>query len=338
MEPYRYYRAQLGKTERQIYDALDEGMRTFSPAVRVPYLPGAALSDILYRLRLDDARHCCYKEASFRCARGAEHAEVLLRYTFEPARARDIRDAVDARVRKLCAPAREMSEAEKFRYVHDLLVDTVRYDKLGKSYAHEATGPLCHGVGVCEGIAKAAKLLLDGLGVESLVVIGEGDETKHGEEGMRHAWNIVRVQGNVYHMDATFDLSLTRCGARRYDYFGLGDAEIFRDHRAPVYAVPACTESLDWYRSARLTAGTPEALAKLLARLGKRRGNVFLFQWDAPDGALPVDVIARVCTGFAAARGKAARLSCNRTQRVVLFTTAAPAEGGSGELYEKLPD
>ena len=339
MEPYRYYRAQMDKTERQVYDALDAGMRTFSPVVRVPRLTPAALSDVLYRLRLDDARHCCYKEASFRAARDAEHADVLLRYTFEPARARDMRAAVDVRVRKLCAPARSMDDAGKLRYVHDLLVDSVRYDKLGKSYAHEVIGPLCHGVGVCEGIAKTAKLLLDELGVEALVVIGEGDETQHGEAGMRHAWNIVRLGDAAYHMDATFDLSLTRCGARRYDYYCLSDDEVFCDHRAPVYPVPACPDSLSYYRTVRLTARTPEALKKLLDRLGKRRGSVFLFRWDAPDGSLPMEEIARVCAAFAAERGKTARLSCNRTQRVVLFTTAAPEDGGeNGELYEKLPD
>ena len=50
---------------------------------------------------------------------------------------------------------------EKEKYVHDFICDNVRYDKLKKAYSHEIIGPLGQGVGVCEGIAKAVKVLLD---------------------------------------------------------------------------------------------------------------------------------------------------------------------------------
>ena len=51
----------------------------------------------------------------------------------------------------------------------------------------------------------------------------------------RHTWNVVTVEGQRYHVDATFDNSLQR-GMKRYDYFNLDDRHIFRDqlfhHRA----------------------------------------------------------------------------------------------------------
>ena len=47
----------------------------------------------------------------------------------------------------------------------------IRYDKLKKSYSHEIIGPLGQGVGVCEGIAKAVKVLLDALGVWCVIAI-----------------------------------------------------------------------------------------------------------------------------------------------------------------------
>ncbi|MGM9653085.1 MAG: transglutaminase domain-containing protein [Eubacteriales bacterium] len=337
METFRYYRQSMDKTERQIYDALAAGMASLAPSVHVPRLPYGALSDILYRVRLDDPLLCCFRDASFCAARGAEHADVLFRYTLEPSKARAMDQALGVRVRKLCAPAAALDDAGKVKYVHDLLLDSVRYDKLSKNYAHEVIGPVCHGVGVCEGIAKTVKLLLDALGVESMVVIGEGDAERHGIDGMRHAWNIVWVNGQTYHMDVTFDLSLTRCGVRRYDYFCLSEAEIFLDHRAPVYAVPGCVSAYRYYQRQRLTADSLEALQKLLGRLGKKRGSVFLFQWSAPE-ELPMEEIARVCTGFAAAHGRRARLSCNRTQRVVLLTLAGGADETEGEIYERLPD
>ena len=50
----------------------------------------------------------------------------------------------------------------------------------------------------------------------------------------RHTWNIVKIGGTYYHLDATFDNTLGKhsFGAKeiRYDYFNLDDKNIFRDH------------------------------------------------------------------------------------------------------------
>ena len=50
----------------------------------------------------------------------------------------------------------------------------------------------------------------------------------------RHTWNIVRINGQYYHLDATFDNTLGKnedgLTSIRYDYFNLDDKNIFRDH------------------------------------------------------------------------------------------------------------
>lgn len=53
----------------------------------------------------------------------------------------------------------------------------------------------------------------------------------------RHTWNVVTVEGQRYHVDATFDNSLQR-GMKRYDYFNLDDRHIFRDHQRLVLPLP----------------------------------------------------------------------------------------------------
>ena len=336
---YRYYFSALEKDARQVYGDLRRGLAAMAPSIRTLRLDVRVLSDILFCLRLDEPRLAFVKNVSFRAAREADHVEMLPQYAFEPAKMRTIVQTIDARVKKIAAPAQGKTEEEKLRYVHDWILDNVRYDKLYKNYAHEVIGPLCHGVGVCEGIAKTVKILLDELGMESLTVIGEEDAEKHGIEGMRHAWNIVRVGEKLFHMDATFDLSLSRCGVKRYDYYKLSDAQIFLDHRAPVWRVPACGSGDGYYKNQRLTADSPEALANLLARLGKKRGSVFVFQWTAADGGFPMEEIARTAGEFAAAKGKYARLSGNRTQRVALLTLAdIREENEGGGTYEQLPD
>ena len=69
------------------------------------------------------------------------------------------------------------------------------YDKLKKPYSHEIIGPLGHGVGVCEGIAKSVKVLCDALGIWCIIVISEANPEK--KIKYRHAWNIVKIGKDV---------------------------------------------------------------------------------------------------------------------------------------------
>ena len=101
------------------------------------------------------------------------------------------------------------------------------YDKLKKSYSHEIIGPLGQGVGVCEGIAKAVKVLLDALEVWCVIAIC-GNNPEKGIK-YRHTWNIVKIGGTYYHLDATFDNTLGKdreTSEIRYDYFNLDDSQI----------------------------------------------------------------------------------------------------------------
>ena len=100
---------------------------------------------------------------------------------------------------------------------------------------------LGQGVGVCEGIAKAVKVLLDALGVWCVIAIC-GNNPEKGIK-YRHTWNIVKIGGTYYHLDATFDNTLGKdreTSEIRYDYFNLDDSQIFRDHEPLIAPAPHC--------------------------------------------------------------------------------------------------
>ena len=65
-----------------------------------------------------------------------------------------------------------------------------------------------YGEAVCDGIAKAYKLLCDEAGILCAVVTGSN--------GGLDAWNVARVAGHWAHVDVTDDLALPRsCGAKQ---------------------------------------------------------------------------------------------------------------------------
>ena len=167
---------------------------------------------------------------------------------------------------------------EKEKYVHDFICDNVRYDKLKKAYSHEIIGPLGQGVGVCEGIAKAVKVLLDALGVWCIIAIC-GNNPEKGIK-YRHTWNIVKLDGVYYHLDATFDNTLGRDGSEiRYDYFNLDDQQIFRDHEPLIAPAPACTNHDHFYYKEKKLSFTKQEEVYKRALQAAKKGKVLTFHW-----------------------------------------------------------
>ena len=111
------------------------------------------------------------------------------------------------------------SEEEKALYLHDYLA--VRFDYDYPAYygavtrnnkeQYSAYGMLKNGLAVCEGYSELYAKLLNRLGIETQLVTS--DE-------LRHAWNIVRINGSRYFVDVAWDDSfLGYKGIVKHDNF-----------------------------------------------------------------------------------------------------------------------
>ena len=173
-------------------------------------------------------------------------------------------------------------------------------------------------------MAKTVKLLCDGLGLPCMIAVSDRDRA-NGERYL-HAWNIVQLGGQCYHLDATFDNSLSKYGPR-YDYFNLDDTKIFRDHRPLLYPAPACTDGGQfYYKLQHLSWTKPEEVARRVDQALRKKQPGLVFHWRG--GYLTREVLAELCTQIDAAaqtRGRAAAVSVNWPQAVlqVRFVDAA---------------
>jgi transglutaminase/protease-like cytokinesis protein 3 len=104
---------------------------------------------------------------------------------------------------------------EKELFVHDFCLEHFAYDDTFKEHSFSPLGLLVYKTAVCEGISKFVKIVLDYLGVECMLVSGTalGSSDKPPE---LHMWNIVKINGNTYHLDVTFNMS-QKTGVKRYD-------------------------------------------------------------------------------------------------------------------------
>ena len=202
-----YYYHQLNKQQQAVYYAILKGVQSLEEEFVIPRCESEELYNILFRMRLDHPEIFWATGFRYKYYNDSPNLIFVPEYLFKKNKIIEHQKAMTARVKKLVQPAMKLSEWEKEKYVHDFICENVYYDKLKKPYSHEIIGPLGQGVGVCEGIAKAVKVLMDALGVWCVIALC-GNNPEKGIK-YRHTWNIVKIGGTYYHLDATFDNTLS---------------------------------------------------------------------------------------------------------------------------------
>lgn len=325
MEPYYY--SKMNKIQQQVYHEMKAGITGLKPSFIVPRLDGRELQDTFFLLRLDCPE--VFYAVSFRSRsyRDSGNIEILPEYLFDKKKVREHQAAMESRVRKLIQPAVSMSDVQKEQYIHDFICTHVRYDKLKKPYSHEIIGPLGQGVGVCEGIAKTVKILCDALGIWCIIAISDANPDK--KIKYRHAWNIVKVEGRYYHLDATFDNSLGGEEVIRYDYFNLNDRLIFKDHEPLLCEGVECSDGdRYYYKENKLSFTRMEDVGnRALQAIRKKRPLVF--QWRG--GYLTKEVLSElllVLKQTAAQKQMFPKVSLNWSQAIlqVIFSGQVPEQ------------
>ncbi len=116
-----------------------------------------------------------------------------------------------------------MTALEKVKYTHDYITSNAEYayeaDGVTPSSsvsAHNIIGIIDEKKGVCESYAKLFTYLLKNIGIQALTVGGKGFTSTSGPEGEAHAWNYVKIAGEYYSFDVTWDDSTDS-----YDYYGM---------------------------------------------------------------------------------------------------------------------
>lgn len=149
-----------------------------------------------------------------------------------------------------------MSLYDTVLYIHDYLVENTTYDIETYLYIAEgdlnvsgtAYGCLINHLAVCSGYAKAFQWLMKLSGVECLRVSGYDAYT-----GDSHEWNCVKLAGDYYYVDVTWDDPMHPDGGEEslaHDYFCITTSELLETHIIENgQEEPHCTAtSYDYYK------------------------------------------------------------------------------------------
>lgn len=203
--------------ERSCYDQLADGIRNVDSHITIRSgLDPTTVKKIVDYYLLDHAEIFYTSTASISYNYSTVRSQKVYKsYTITPNYAYDKNTVLAMRARMgaeiaqmLAAADGKTSDYKKELALHDALIHALSYDSAAAAdpSAHpqsfSAYGAFTNKTAVCEGYAKALKLLLDSAGIESLYVTGVAS---NGSDSGTHAWNMARISGIWYYLDATFD-------------------------------------------------------------------------------------------------------------------------------------
>lgn len=153
--------------------------------------------------------------------------DVIFDYRFTPEEMSEMNRESEAVADSILEGIDEkMSEYEKLKYIHDYLVKNCSSDAEDE-YSNTIYGTLVRKKALCEGYSKTFSYLCNRLGIENMIITGQ--------TSVPHMWNMVKVDGNWYHIDVTWDkpeglLLELYPNMVMYQYFMVTDSVIENDH------------------------------------------------------------------------------------------------------------
>ncbi|GHV16967.1 hypothetical protein AGMMS49938_17440 [Fibrobacterales bacterium] len=234
-----YYYSRLTDDKKAIYKTILAGLKAFDKEIKIQLMPMNEIT-MIFNYVLFDNPLIFYVSQSFQQLRDLYNKKCFIvpEYKYPKPLSKEFTTAI-TKYLQVFDSLKEKSDLDKELFVHNYCLETFTYDYQFGDSAHSVLGVVMNKTAVCEGIAKFVKLAFDYLGLSSLVVVGKAKSQAYNDKMEPHAWNIVKINGNTYHLDVTFDMTLTT-KMNRYDYFNLSEEDIKKDHII-TGDIPACT-------------------------------------------------------------------------------------------------
>lgn len=180
-----------------------------------------------------------------------------------------------------------MTDYEKELAIHDYLISNYEYDY--ENYIKDTIpqssytiyGLFTHGKGVCQAFTEATKLLLNLTGIECEIV--EGNQ--------KHEWNIVKLDGEYYMLDVTWDNPYSdekgkdKIESISYDYFNVTNDMISQSHSWDKEKYPIANGTkYNYYKYNNMIANNYNEFKNLVIKnikQGKNDISIYVNDYDA---------------------------------------------------------
>lgn len=223
---YDFYNT-LNDQEKELYESIEMMIQNFEEEIETENITLEEATKVFTAIRNDCPGYFWIGEF-FAYGDGYNVTKVRMKYPYEETeknrRQEEINKVIEGIKEGLPNSA---GDYEKVRYIYDTIVKTTAYERNAED--QNIYSALVLKKSVCAGYAKTVQLLLKEIGIETSYVLGT--IPKQGP----HAWNIIKVNGGYYYLDATwgeFDIEDDSEPEKniRYDYFCVNTQELLNTH------------------------------------------------------------------------------------------------------------
>lgn len=242
--PFKYYYARLNENEQKAYSNVLEKIYDMPDRIRVPSLDQGELNHIFEALLYDNP-DLFFVGSKVKASSVGSLAYCTFNYRMSKDEYKKALTQIEEERKKILSSLTNPDdEWQSELEIHDALVGKLEYQFSESENVYSTIyGALVKGTASCEGYSKAMKYVLDGAGIESCVLSGDGTDSSGNTEA--HMWNVVRVNGYYCHLDLTWDDPVNG-SFLTHSYFNLSDDEINIDHHSWKFAYD-CTTALQSY-------------------------------------------------------------------------------------------
>lgn len=197
----RYYAYEtLEDEQKALYQILYNTMVLLETEVTIPVTDEQVLKQVFQYVMNDHPELFYVGEWSYTTYKQLEEIQYMtfsVTYTMTQQEVQQYQELIQRYVEQLLRNVpHTQDEYEIVKYLYEHVIELTEYDLQSKENQNICS-VFIYGRSVCQGYAKALQYLLQNCGIESYLVTGIANQ------GM-HAWNLVKVNGAYYYVDATW--------------------------------------------------------------------------------------------------------------------------------------
>lgn len=250
---FEYHYSFLTNDEKKVYRTMVETFNNLETDNNIVTLDDDAMKRVAEAVRYDHPEIFYVEQIGYtHYTLGGEIQRTALNVTYSDTDdvIRSKQGLIDAKVRSILSGIGSgADDYEKTKYVYETVINMTDYDTNAVENQN-IVSVLLNGRSVCAGYTRTVQYLLNQMGVETAFV--EGVDLIKGEA---HAWNLVKVNGQYYYIDATWgDTSYRNAkgssvdGGINYGYLNITSEELLRNHAIKSELImPECRSNEDNY-------------------------------------------------------------------------------------------
>jgi hypothetical protein len=224
----RYGYDQLTPGDKKVYNAARFDIGNYNGTVLLDSdIDGGRYTKILDLLRIEELSYThLYSRQTGDFVSSEAKYQINFKYTLSPDEMTRRNLAAEEAAKDILLKMPEgLDDYGKLKYIHDWLILNVDKNTTDND-ALTIYGALIRKIANCEGYSRSFSYLANLCGIKNLIITGLTDTG--------HMWNMVKLGGNWYHVDVTFDEPEESLEAKypdfiSYQHFLAGDSLILND-------------------------------------------------------------------------------------------------------------